>query len=245
MIFLRALHVDLLLAGGKEGNDRGRVICARAHVRWGQNSPNRNPLREGGAIARRQVGPVVTRGARTARPRGEQQGPGRQAGEPHKQAAPRARRAGAHARRVTARRHRRYRFTRGQDFLARPRARPRDDSTPPRGPLMDLSWTCRRPAVDLTPRRRAGCASQISLSPAHPLCESHSRMEGFQIEGGSTPYPHIALCATAPKLISGRRTSRRPLTCRNAACRPGQLLVRSGPGARTRLDSPRNRLQPP
>ena len=38
----------------------------RAHVRWGQNSPNRNPLREGGAIARRQVGPVVTRGA-TAR----------------------------------------------------------------------------------------------------------------------------------------------------------------------------------
>ena len=61
---LRALHVDLLLAGGKEGNDRGRAICARAHVRWGQNSPNRNSLREGGAITRLQVGPVVTRGAR-------------------------------------------------------------------------------------------------------------------------------------------------------------------------------------
>jgi len=33
-------------------------------------------------------------------------------------------------------------------------------------------------------------------------------MEGFQIEGGSTPYPHIALCATAPILISSRRTGR-------------------------------------
>ena len=32
-------------------------------MRWGQNSPNRNPPREGGAIARRQVGPGVTRGA--------------------------------------------------------------------------------------------------------------------------------------------------------------------------------------
>jgi hypothetical protein len=29
-------------------------------------------------------------------------------------------------------------------------------------------------------------------------------------EGGSTPYPHIALCATAPKSISSRRTSRMP-----------------------------------
>ena len=28
---------------------------------------------------------------------------------------------------------------------------------------------------------------------------------GFISEGGSTPYPHIALCATAPKLISSRR----------------------------------------
>src|SRR6266516_3016280 len=59
-------------------------------------------------------------------------------------------------------------LTRGQDFLARPRAKPRDTDTAPRGPLMDLSWACRRPAVDLTPRRRAGCAGQISLSPAHP-----------------------------------------------------------------------------
>ncbi len=84
-------------------------------------------------------------------------------------------------------------LTRGQDFLARPRAKPRDNDTAPRGPLMGLSWTCRRPAVDLTPRRRAGCAGQISLSPAHPRGESHSRMEGFQSEGGPTPYPHIAL----------------------------------------------------
>ena|ERR1019366_6785309 len=59
--------------------------------------------------------------------------------------------------------------------------------------LMDLSWTSRRPAVDLTPRRRAGYAGQIFLSPAHPRSESHSQTEGFQIEGGSTPYPHIAL----------------------------------------------------
>ena len=64
------------------------------------------------------------------------------------------------------------------------------------------------PAVDRTPWRRAGCAGQISLSPAHPRGEGHSQMEGFQIEGGPTPYPHIALCATAPKLISGRRTGR-------------------------------------
>jgi len=84
-------------------------------------------------------------------------------------------------------------LTGGQDFLARPRAKPRDNDSAPRGPLMDLSWTCRRPAVDLTPRRRAGCAGQISLSPAHPRGESHTQMEGFQIEGGSTPYPHIAL----------------------------------------------------
>jgi len=75
-------------------------------------------------------------------------------------------------------------LTRGQDSLARPRARPRDNDSAPRGPLMDLSWTCRRPAVDLTPRRRAGCAGQISLSPAHPRDESHIQMEGFQIEGG-------------------------------------------------------------
>ena len=33
-------------------------------------------------------------------------------------------------------------------------------------------------------------------------------MEGFQAEGGSTPYPHIALCATAPTSISSRRTGR-------------------------------------
>jgi hypothetical protein len=32
-------------------------------------------------------------------------------------------------------------------------------------------------------------------------------MEGFQAKGGPTPYPHIALCATAPMLISSRRTS--------------------------------------
>ncbi len=30
-------------------------------------------------------------------------------------------------------------LTRGQDFLARPRAKPRDNDTAPRGPLMDLS----------------------------------------------------------------------------------------------------------
>ena len=84
-------------------------------------------------------------------------------------------------------------LTRGQDFLARPRARPRGNDSAPRGPLMDPSWTCRRPAVDLTPRRRAGCAGQISLSPAHQRGESHSQMEGSQIEGGPTPYPHIAL----------------------------------------------------
>ena len=96
-------------------------------------------------------------------------------------------------------------LARGQDFLARPHARPRDNDTAPRatdGP----SWTCRRPAVDHTPPRHAGCAGQISLSPAHPRGESHSPMEGSQIEGGPTPYPHIALCATALKSISSRRT---------------------------------------
>src|SRR5450755_4498153 len=60
---LRALHVDLLLAGGKAGNDRGRAICAQASIWWGQNSPNMNPLYAGGATARRQVGPIVTRRA--------------------------------------------------------------------------------------------------------------------------------------------------------------------------------------
>ena len=99
-------------------------------------------------------------------------------------------------------------LTAGQDFLVRPRARPRDNDSAPRGSLMGLSWTCRRPAVNLTPRRRAGCAGQISLSPAQPRGESHSQMEGSQIEGGPTPYPHIALCATAPKSISSRRTGR-------------------------------------
>ena len=74
----------------------------------------------------------------------------------------------------------------GQDFLARPRARPRDSDSAPRGLLMDLSWTCRR-ALRLTARPGAappGCAGQISLSPAHPQGEGHSQMEGFQIEGG-------------------------------------------------------------
>src|SRR5450631_1320198 len=60
---LRALHVDLLLAGGKTGNDRGRAICAQASIGWGQDSPNMNPLHGGGATARRQVGPIVTRRA--------------------------------------------------------------------------------------------------------------------------------------------------------------------------------------
>ena len=32
--------------------------------------------------------------------------------------------------------------------------------------------------------------------------------------------------------------------CGDAACRLGQLLIRSDPGARTRLDGPRNRLEP-
>jgi hypothetical protein len=99
-------------------------------------------------------------------------------------------------------------LTGGQGFLARPRAKPRDSDSAPRGPLMDLSRTCRRPAVDLTPRRRAGCAGQISLSPARPRGEGHSQMEGFQIEGGPTPYPHIALCATALKSIYSRRIGR-------------------------------------
>src|SRR5450755_4902714 len=63
---LRALHVDLLLADGKAGNDRGRAICAQASIWWGQNSPNMNPLHAGGATARRQVGPRVTRRARVA-----------------------------------------------------------------------------------------------------------------------------------------------------------------------------------
>src|ERR1700735_1215942 len=60
---LRALHVDLLLAGGKAGNDRGRAICAQAGIGWGQNSPNLDPLHVGGANTHRQVGPRVTRRA--------------------------------------------------------------------------------------------------------------------------------------------------------------------------------------
>jgi hypothetical protein len=37
-----------------------------------------------------------------------------------------------------------------------------------------------------------------------PAGESHFQMEGFQAEGGPTPYPHIALCAIAPKSIYSR-----------------------------------------
>ena len=119
-------------------------------------------------------------------------------------------------------------LTGGQDFLARPRARPRDNDSAPRGPLMDLSRACRRPAVDLTPRRRAGCGGQISLSPAHPRGEGHSQMEGFPIEGGSTPYPHIALCAIAPTLIYSRRTGRTPSDVQKR-CLPPRAAA--GPGA--------------
>jgi len=43
----------------------------------------------------------------------------------------------------------------GQEFLARPWTMP-PAMTRHRGPLLDLSWTCRRPAVDPGPRRRAG-----------------------------------------------------------------------------------------
>jgi len=50
-------------------------------------------------------------------------------------------------------------------------------------------------------------------------------MEGFQAEGGPTPYFHIALCATPLKLISSRPTGRmfsdvqkRCLPPRVAAC---------------------------
>ena len=69
-------------------------------------------------------------------------------------------------------------------------------------------------------------------------------MEGFQIEGGPTPYPHIALCATALKSISSRRRAVCALTCRNAACRLGQLLGRNDSGTRARLDGQRNPLEP-
>jgi hypothetical protein len=37
-------------------------------------------------------------------------------------------------------------------------------------------------------------------------CESHCQLEGFQTEGGPTLYPHTALSATGPTLISRMQT---------------------------------------
>jgi hypothetical protein len=89
-------------------------------------------------------------------------------------------------------------LTRGQDFLARPRARPRDNDTAPRGPLMDLSWTCRRPAANLTPRApRRVCRSDIPVTSApagrEPLSDG-----GVPGRGGTDPVsPHCSMCYSA------------------------------------------------
>ena len=97
-------------------------------------------------------------------------------------AAPRARRAGAYARRVTARRHRRYRSPEARTSW-HGRVPGPGTMTRLRGPLMDLSRACHRPAADLTPRRRAGCAGQISLSPAHPRGRESLSDGGVPVEG--------------------------------------------------------------
>ena len=52
------------------------------------------------------------------------------------------------------------------------------------------------------------CESFRPPSTGSHQSERNSQMEGFRAAGGSTPYPHIALCATAPKSISSRRTGR-------------------------------------
>ena len=78
-------------------------------------------------------------------------------------------------------------------------------------------------------------------------------MEGFQIEGGPTPYPHIALCATAPKSIYSRRTGRMPSDVQKrclpprAAAGPESLRGQNqGLTARGTDSNPHeNRLEPP
>jgi len=67
---------------------------------------------------------------------------------------------------------------------------------------------------------------------------------GFMSAGGSTPYPHIALCATALKSISSRRTGRIRSDVQERC-----LLSRAsaGPGCsvtRVTLDGRRSRLEP-
>ncbi len=141
-------------------------------------------------------------GVADCRARGEQ-GLELQGGEPPQSAAPRAWRAAAHARRVGARRHRRYPLTRGQDFLAGRVAGPGTMTRHRAGHW----WTFHGPAAGLRLTRRFGAAPDVRVKyPCDQRIrwgESHSQMEGFQAEGGSTPYPHIALYAVVPRLISG------------------------------------------
>ncbi len=107
--------------------------------------------REGGAA---RSGGLPGRGGRG-------QGPGRQAGEPPQPAAPQPRRtcpAGdcPPAPPVP--------LTGGQDFLARPRAKPRDNDTAPRGPL----WTFHGPAAGLRLTSRPGAAPGVRVKyPCH------------------------------------------------------------------------------
>ncbi len=90
------------------------------------------------------------------------------------------------------------------------------------GPAQD----CDGPFLDLPPANSFPSASallrtwgQISVVPARPRGESHSQMEGFQAEGGPTPYPHSALYAPASNVICSAPgnpvQTLRSLTCRN------------------------------
>ncbi len=61
---------------------------------------------------------------------------------------------------------------------------------------MDLSWTCRPPAVDLALQRRSGRGSNIPVTSASAGRESLSD-EGFQAEDRHNPLPYIGPYTTA------------------------------------------------
>ena len=70
-------------------------------------------------------------------------------------------------------------------------------------------------------------SAQAAIKNAAGYCPDGVPMQadgGSRRRGGPTPYPHIALCATARMLISGRRTSRMPFDV-HKCCLPPSTAV--------------------
>jgi hypothetical protein len=98
---------------------------------------------------------------------------------------------------------------RGQEFLARPHAKPRawHDIAPAADGAFEGPGASLRPTRRRHRPRRCSRREVKFLLPAHPWSESHSQMEGSQAEDRHNPLPHITVSTTAPKSAYKNTTS--------------------------------------